>query len=81
MATHVRRQRGRSTTMDHYPPEKIAFHMRTPTWCRQVAVQVGPACTQVIATLLEVNALFRLRAAQGVLGPSGEARQTHPDPA
>ena len=54
--------------MSHYPPEKIAFHMRSPTWCRQVAEQVGPACSAVIATLLEVNALFRLRAAQGVLG-------------
>jgi hypothetical protein len=68
VATHVRRERGRATTMAHYPPEKIAFHMRTPTWCRQVARQVGPACTDVVATLLEVNALFRLRAAQGVLG-------------
>ncbi len=68
VATHVRRQRGRSTTVAHYPPERIAFHMRTPTWCRQVAEQVGPSCGEVIATLLEVNALFRLRAAQGVLG-------------
>jgi len=68
VATHVRRERGRSTTVEHYPPERIAFHMRTPTWCRQVAEQVGPACCEVIATLLEVNALFRLRAAQGVLG-------------
>jgi transposase len=68
VATHVRRERGRATNVEHYPPEKNAFHMRTPTWCRQVAEQVGPACTDVVATLLEVNALFRLRAAQGVLG-------------
>ena len=68
VATHVRRERGRSTTVAHYPPERIAFHMRTPTWCRQTAEQVGPACREVIATLLEINALFRLRAAQGVLG-------------
>jgi len=68
VATHVRRERGRATNVAHYPPEKIAFHMRTPTWCRHVAEQVGPACTDVIANLLEVNALFRLRAAQGVLG-------------
>ncbi len=65
VATHVRRERGRSTTVEHYPPERIAFHMRTPTWCRQVAEQVGPACCEVIEALLEVNALFRLRAAQG----------------
>ena len=68
VATHVRRQRGRATNVEHYPPERIAFHMRTPTWCRQTAEQVGPACCEVVATLLEVNALFRLRAAQGVLG-------------
>src|ERR1035437_4913358 len=68
VATHVRRQRGRSTTVEHYPPERIAFHMRTPIWCRHAAEEVGPACSEVIATLLEVNALFRLRAAQGVLG-------------
>jgi len=42
--------------------------MRTPTWCRTRAAEIGPACTQVIGGLLEVNALFRLRAAQGVLG-------------
>jgi len=68
VATHVRRQRGRSTTVAHYPPERIAFHMRTPSWCRHAAEQVGPSCCEVVATLLEVNALFRLRAAQGVLG-------------
>jgi hypothetical protein len=53
--------------MSHYPPEKIAFAMRTPTWCRTQADQIGPHCTAVIADLLQVNALFRLRAAQGVL--------------
>ena len=68
VASHVRRERGRATTVSHYPPEKIAFHMRTPTWCRQAAEQVGPACTTVVADLLAINALFRLRAAQGVLG-------------
>jgi DNA replication protein DnaC/transposase len=67
VATHVRAERGRRTTFEHYPPEKIAFHMRTPTWCRQHAARVGPACAHVIEDLLAVNALFRLRAAQGVL--------------
>ncbi len=68
VATHVRAEKGRRTNFDHYPPEKIAFHMRTPTWCRKTAEQVGPACVQVIGGLLVDNALFRLRAAQGVLG-------------
>ncbi|KUM84280.1 MULTISPECIES: hypothetical protein [Streptomyces] len=43
--------------------------MRTPIWCRGQASQVGDARREVIDELLEVNALFRLRAAQEVLGP------------
>ena len=68
IATHPRKQQGKQTDFSHYPPEKIAFRMRTPTWCRTRAGEIGPACTQLIVGLLEVNALFRLRAAQGVLG-------------
>jgi transposase len=68
VATHPRRPAGKQTDFGHYPPEKIAFRMRTPTWCRARAVEIGPACVELIAALLEVNALFRLRAAQGVLG-------------
>src|SRR5487761_945242 len=41
--------------------------MRTPSWCRKKAAETGPACTELIAGLLEENALYRLRAAQGVL--------------
>jgi transposase len=67
IATHGRRPVGKSTDLGHYPPEKIAFKMRTPTWCRTKAEQIGPACSQLIGGLLEVNALYRLRAAQGVL--------------
>ncbi|MHC3454949.1 hypothetical protein [Streptomyces prasinus] len=47
---------------------KIAFQMRTPIWCRGQASQVGDACREVVDQLLEANALYRLRAAQGVLG-------------
>jgi hypothetical protein len=68
VATHVRAERGRRTNPDHYPPEKIAFYQRTPTWCRTTAAAVGPACTTVIETLMTDNALYRLRAAQGILG-------------
>jgi hypothetical protein len=42
--------------------------MRTPTWCRTRAADVGPACVEVVAGLLIGNALFMLRSAQGVLG-------------
>jgi transposase len=68
VATHLRAERGRRTNYDHYPPEKIAFQQRTPTWCRTTAARVGPSCIQVIEELMVDNALFRLRAAQGILG-------------
>ncbi|MGH3327263.1 MAG: hypothetical protein ACRDPT_05605 [Streptomycetales bacterium] len=42
--------------------------MRGPAWCRKKAAEVGPACVELIAGLLAENALYRLRAAQGVLG-------------
>ena len=64
--------KGRMTDYGDYPPEKIAFHMRTPTWCRQRADDIGPGAVALIAELLEVNALFRLRAAQGILGLAGK---------
>jgi hypothetical protein len=66
--THPRKAWGKQTDFSDYPPEKIAFHMRTPAWCRRQAALVGPACEQVIAELLADNALYRLRAAQGVVG-------------
>jgi transposase len=66
--THPRKAVGKQTDYNDYPPEKVAFHMRTPTWCRTKATEVGPACEAVIGELLAENALFRLRAAQGVLG-------------
>jgi hypothetical protein len=72
IATHGRRPAGKATDLSHYPPEKIAFKMRTPTWCRTKAAEIGPACAEVITELLGVNALFRLRAAQGVLSLAGK---------
>jgi hypothetical protein len=66
--THPRKAWGKQTDFGDYPPEKIAFHMRTPVWCRKQAKDIGPACEQVIADLLAEGALYRLRAAQGVVG-------------
>jgi hypothetical protein len=68
IATHARKDKGKRTDLSHYPPEKIAFRMRTPVWCRRRAAEIGPDCVAVVADLLAVNALFRLRAAQGVVG-------------
>jgi hypothetical protein len=66
--THVRAERGKRTDFGDYPPEKIAFAMRNPAWCRRQAGQTGPATLQVIEALMEINALHRLRSAQGILG-------------
>ncbi len=47
--THVRATgKGKVTDYADYPPEKIAFHMRTPTWCRDTAAGIGPATPAVI---------------------------------
>jgi transposase len=66
--SHPRKARGKQTDFGDYPPEKIAFHMRTPQWCRKQAAGIGPACEYLIGELLADNALYRLRAAQGVIG-------------
>ncbi|GAA3085221.1 hypothetical protein GCM10020000_84670 [Streptomyces olivoverticillatus] len=67
--THAALEQGKTDRQKNdYPPEKIAFHMRTPVWCRTQAAEVGEACSEVIGQLLEINALYRLRAAQGILG-------------
>jgi Mu transposase, C-terminal domain/Integrase core domain len=66
--THPRKIRGKQTDFGDYPPEKIAFHMRTPQWCRRQAAGIGPSCEYLIGELLAENALYRLRAAQGIIG-------------
>jgi len=66
--THVRVAKGqRSTDWADYPPEKAAFFLRTPDWCRRQAAGVGPSVAAVIQTLLDDHALYHLRQAQGVL--------------
>lgn len=47
--THAALEQGKRTDNADYPPEKIAFHMRTPTWCRTQAAAVGDACVEVVA--------------------------------
>ena len=70
--SHPRKVRGKQTDFSDYPPEKIAFHMRTPAWCRRQAAGIGPSCEYLIGELLADNALYRLRAAQGVIGLAGK---------
>ena len=66
--THTRVKKGRrSTDWADYPAEKVAFLMRTPAWCLRRARELGPAVSAVVEALLGVQALHRLRSAQGVI--------------
>jgi transposase len=66
--THPRGNRGQKVTdWNDYPPEKVAFFQRTPTWCRQQAGLIGPATHQTVDTLLNEHALHYLRQCQGIL--------------
>ena len=52
VATHRRARPGqRRTLTDHLPPDKVHFLMQTPTWCRERATAVGPACAVFIDAL------------------------------
>jgi len=66
--TWPRAERGKRTDNADYPPEKIAFFMRTPVWCRRRAAELGPAVSELVTELLGNQALHRLRSAQGVVG-------------
>jgi transposase len=67
VATHVLHLSGRSTNFEHYPPHKIAHTLRSVTWCRTQAEQIGPAAVAIVAELSTVNAIHRLRAIQGII--------------
>lgn len=55
------------TRLEDYPPEKAAYLIQTPLYCRQWAAQIGPCTTQVVETLLAEKPLERLRAVQSIL--------------
>jgi transposase len=65
--THARVERGRQTDYGDYPPEKVAFFMRTPTWCRHRAALIGPHVAELVGGLLANGLLHNLRAAQGII--------------
>jgi transposase len=67
VATHVLHLSGRSTNVEHYPPHKIAHTLRSVTWCRTQAEQIGPGAVAIVAELSQVNAIHRLRAIQGII--------------
>jgi transposase len=65
--THAFQARGRKTDWSDLPEQRAAFWRHTPVWCRAQAATVGPATDTLVGELLSVNALYRLRQAQGVL--------------
>ncbi|MGH2379412.1 MAG: IS21 family transposase, partial [Candidatus Limnocylindria bacterium] len=65
--THVKDGRRRVTDDADLPPDKVAFLMRTPAWCRRCAAEVGTATAGLVDGLLEQGGLTRLREVQALL--------------
>ncbi len=65
--THVRDGRRRLTDPADLPPDKVAFLMRTPAWCRRRAAEVGSATAALVDALLQQGGLTRLREVQALL--------------
>jgi transposase len=57
----------RLTDLSDYPPEKLAYLMATPTYCRRKAAEYGPYTEKLIGTILSEHAMRNLRKAQGIL--------------
>ncbi len=55
------------TDQADYPPDKLAYLMATPTWCRKKAAEYGPHTAQLINAVLEEHAMRNLRKAQAIL--------------
>jgi transposase len=70
VVTHVRSTRPGQwqTRLEDYPPEKAAYLLQTPQYCRQWAAQIGAFTSQVVDMLLNDKPLERLRAVQAILG-------------
>ena len=57
----------RKTIDGHLPPNGQAYLMRSPTWCRTQAAEIGEYCQQVVETLFEDKVLDHLRAVQAIV--------------
>jgi hypothetical protein len=64
----ARIERGKQTDWADFPPEKVAFFMRTPQWCLKRAAELGSSVHGLVEGLLSDGALYHLRATQGVVG-------------
>lgn len=68
--THLRAVRPGTWRTDpsDYPPEKLAYLMPAPTFCRQQAAAIGPETEKLVTLILQQHALKNLRKVQGLLG-------------
>ena len=55
------------TDLSDYPPEKLAYLMPAPTYCRRRAAEVGPQTEILVRKILADNAMRNLRKAQAVI--------------
>jgi transposase len=55
------------TDLSDYPPEKLAYLMPTPTYCRKRAAEVGPQTATLVRKILAENAMRNLRKAQAII--------------
>jgi transposase len=56
------------TRTEHYPADKAIWLIRTPEYCREKAVEIGPACREVIDALLSERPLDNRTAAGNLVG-------------
>jgi transposase len=76
--THVRAEHPGTWRTDpsDYPPQKLAYLMATPTYCRNKAQEVGPQTEALIRKILSDHAMRNLRKAQAILRLSEKYGQT-----
>jgi hypothetical protein len=55
------------TDPSDYPPQKLAYLMATPTYCRTKASEVGPQTEALVKAILSDHAMRNLRKAQAIL--------------
>ena len=67
ITSHLRREHGRETKLEHYPEAGQAFLRATPQACLSQARALGLATGALVAGRLEVHALHNLREVQAIL--------------
>jgi len=67
--THLRAEQPGTwvTDLSDYPPDKLAYLMPTPTYCRKKASEIGPHTEALIEEILREHAMRNLRKAQALL--------------